>query len=81
MKAGDGKGKEGSFLPSFLPHPARLLTCPIFHMVFDPRSSFIALKVHGNACHTGYTGSNTNIHAIELSNVESLQLSLRVNQH
>ena len=84
MKEEDGKGKEGR-KPSFLPHPARLLTCPIFHIVFDPHFSFIALKVHRTlatqAIQARTQKISTNKHPIKLSNVESLQLSFRVNQH
>ena len=36
-------------------------TCAIFRTVFDPRPSFFAPKLHGNACHAGFHTAESRI--------------------
>ena len=64
----EGEGKEGSFLPFFLPRrppplPPALLLALFFRAVFDSRSSFFAPKSHENACYAVYNniGSRTSL--------------------
>ena len=48
MKEGGGEERK----PPTNPLPA-LLLAPFFRAVFDSRSSFLAPKLHGNACYAG----------------------------
>jgi len=58
-RGGRGRGRNLSS-----PLPPRSFTGPIFHAVFDSRSSVFAPKPHGKACYAGYIFSDVTVIAL-----------------